>query len=46
MFDPKEPKSAPETEQKPTDEQKDELTEEELDQVSGGGSGDTGRPPV
>ena len=46
MLDPKEPKGAPDPEQEPADVQEDELTEEELDQVSGGGSGDTGRPPV
>ena len=46
MFKPKEPKGTPEPEKEPTEPQEDELTEEELDQVSGGGSGDTGRPPV
>ena len=46
MLDPKEPKGTPEPEEEPTDAQEGELTEEELDQVSGGGSGDTGRPPV
>ena len=46
MFEPKEPKTTPEPEQEPADTQEDELKEEELDQVSGGGSGDTGRPPV